>query len=124
MYPKMKETERAILVTAMFNAGIIPIEETPHDMTRVLSQLPIEDARKLKRKFRKVWRKLAKAEQLKQNQGKSKKVQIGSQYGKNKLNPSRRERLERKRLVQAHFYNDVVKPALAQASKTTLGTEG
>lgn len=47
--------------------GIVPIgmdiggAPVEHDINRVLTQLPREEARKLKRKFRKVWRGLVKA---------------------------------------------------------------
>lgn len=55
-----------ILLTAMahqeaYDVGIVPLDTRfLHDMSRSLSQLSPEESRKLRRKFRKLWRKLAK----------------------------------------------------------------
>jgi len=56
----LKEVERALVHSVMFSAGILPMEKTTLDMRRALQQLPPEEARALKRKFRKLWRKAAK----------------------------------------------------------------
>lgn len=40
--------------------GVAPIERHYHDMDRVLKDLPPEEQRAMKRKFRKLWRQAAK----------------------------------------------------------------
>ncbi len=122
----LKETERAVLMTVMFQAGILPLEDAQHDQRRVLEQMDPAEARKLKRKFRKVWRKLAKQEGIKSA---SKTVAAATdlktrqnsymerQYGKGKNNPSRHERQQRKKLVQEHFYGELVRPILDRFEK-------
>lgn len=42
---------------AFYNAGIAPIKHFRHDASRDLSTLSPDEARKLKRKFRKLWRR-------------------------------------------------------------------
>lgn len=53
----LNEAERLLLHEVMFEMGIIPMETPSMDVSRVLKQLPEAEARKLKRKFRKLWRK-------------------------------------------------------------------
>lgn len=107
---KMKDHERAVLMATMFEAGIIPLEqgETSFDMKRVLAQLPPEEAHKLKRKFRKVWRKLAQAGSAKSLD----KSRTKHTYGVGHPNPSRDARRNRKDLVFKHFLVDVVTPLI------------
>jgi hypothetical protein len=107
----MKDHERAVLMTTMFDAGVVPLTqaETGFDMKRILAQLPHEEAHKLKRKFRKLWRKLAKSETKLGDSNKMKRL-----YGAGEVNPSRNARKNRKQLVLRHFINDVVKPMIKQ----------
>lgn len=103
----VKEHERAVLMAAMFEAGLLPIEagEAGLDMRRVLAQLPPEEAHKMKRKFRKVWRKLA--EKAVPDKRRQKFV-----YGSGEKQPSRNARRNRKELVHAHFIKTVVNPVI------------
>jgi len=58
----MSDIKRFLVHNAMFEAGIVPIdiETISYDIGRALKDLSPEDARKYKRKFRKLWRKIAK----------------------------------------------------------------
>ena len=50
-----------ILKTVAFHTlGIVPIEDTHHDVNKFLASLPAAEARKMRRKFRKLWRRAAR----------------------------------------------------------------
>ena len=106
---QMKEHERAVLMAAMFESGLLPIEagEAGLDMRRVLAQLPPEEAHKMKRKFRKVWRKLAAKAAPDERRMKF-------HYGAGEKQPSRNARRNRKELVHSHFLKNVVAPIIAK----------
>jgi hypothetical protein len=61
------QTQKLKMNIMYHDMGIVPIgaeiggAKLEHDMNRVLAQLPRDEARKLKRKFRKVWRGIVKA---------------------------------------------------------------
>lgn len=54
----LNDVQRALLHELMFREGIIPMETHAMDVSRVLAQLSPDEARKAKRKFRKLVRKL------------------------------------------------------------------
>ena len=53
----LRDVDRTFIQTVMFQCGILPMEKTDLDMRRALAQMTPEDARIVKRKFRKLWRK-------------------------------------------------------------------
>lgn len=109
----LKDHERAVLSAVMFDDGIVPIDNPTHDIGRALTSLPKDDARTMKRKFRKKWRKLAKAEAHKVN-AKKPEIWLNNRFGAGKSNPSRQDRAARKQIVQKHFYENLVRPILDQ----------
>jgi hypothetical protein len=110
---KLKDHERAVLSAIMFDNGMVPINNPTDDIGRALSSLPKDDARAMKRKFRKQWRKLARHEARRLNVKKP-EVLLANRFGMSKSNPSRQDRLARKQLVQQHFYEKLVRPILDQ----------
>lgn len=56
----LSEIARVATHTVMFKEGIVPMEDPRMDVRRALKDLPPEEARKMKRKFRKLWRSLEK----------------------------------------------------------------
>lgn len=110
---KLKDHERAVLSAVMFDEGMVPIDNPTHDIGRALATLPNDDARTMKRKFRKAWRKLAKAEARQMN-AKKPEIWMGNRFGAGKTNPSRQDRAARKQIVQHHFYEKLVRPILDQ----------
>ena len=84
------------------NAGIVPFgqwgeEGAPyHDFTRILAAMDPEEARKHRRKFRKAWRRIAKAKESSRNIWVRKEVNA---MGLHKTNPTRREKNTRKYVV-------------------------
>lgn len=73
----------------MLEAGVVPLtlQNLNHDVNKALAELPPDEARKMRRKFRKLWRKLTSVRfNLTDSNGQKKK-------------PDRRELLRRKQLV-------------------------
>lgn len=98
----------------MFEAGILPMEKTTLDMRRALQQLSPEEARVLKRKFRKAWRKAMRKEV---GNPTGKRAEAKAQAAKTRLGvgkhvPSRAERNARKQLVFDQFWEEIIGPLI------------
>ena len=96
--------ELSLLQDAMFQMGIVPIEDPSMDFRKYLSQLPPDEATKLKRKFRKLWRKLARK--------KSQTSWVQNWYGAPGKNPNRLERYHRKYDIFVDVMSTIVRPAV------------
>jgi hypothetical protein len=59
MIARLNQLEKILMQNLYITAGLAPCTEVFQDMTRVLSTLTADEQRKAKRKFRKIWRKLA-----------------------------------------------------------------
>jgi hypothetical protein len=80
-----------ILQNAAFHEmGIAPLDMIIYDYSRVLSELPPDEARKMKRKFRKLWRKAAK------KPGKGIAKTYTEQLGLGSKEPTRKQKRMRK----------------------------
>ena len=53
------EIDKMLASIAFHNMGIVPLVDLSHDVKKSLETLPPDEARKMKRKFRKQWRKQA-----------------------------------------------------------------
>jgi len=113
----LREVDRALIQTVMFQMGILPMESTELDMRRVLMQFDPEEARKFRRKFRKIWRQMMKNSlcaggqpmtKSQQNQEESLKRRLGV----GKQVPSRTERNARKKLVFDLLWREANEPVL------------
>lgn len=110
----LREVDRAFIHSIMFELGIIPIEKATLDFQRALKQLSPEEARQLKRKFRKLWRKAMKKEV---GNPKGKRAEVKEQaakqrYGVGKPVPSRAERNARKQLVFDQVWKEIIAPLI------------
>jgi hypothetical protein len=116
----LRDVDRALIQAVMFELGILPMESTHLDMRRALQQLPPEEARTLKRKFRKVWRKTMKnVVNLDVNKKPTTRSadavkRVKQTLGVGKHVPSRHERQARKQLVFDALWTDVIAPRIAQ----------
>lgn len=92
--------------TAYHNLGIVPISSVDlrHDFNRYLSSLPPEEARRMKRKFRKLWRAAAKNPSKFISERHILKMGLGS------VEPTREEKLARKAEVSRRVMVDRVLP--------------
>lgn len=104
----LNDLERLLLQLAMFNAGIVPIENVEHDMRRALQQLAPDEAKRLKRKFRKMWRRAACRSDNGASDAMKRKLGIG------KKTPTREERNQRKKLVFDELRRSFVAPAIEE----------
>lgn len=57
----MQILDKILLQNAMFNEGIVPFDTSRTNVNTALQSVTPDEARKMKRKFRKMWRKLARA---------------------------------------------------------------
>lgn len=73
---------------AYTEAGVVPVNVFTHDFNRTLSTLPPDEARRLKRKFRKLWRTEAKREK-----------HAGRRCGLGAPEPTKHQKKERKLYV-------------------------
>jgi len=99
-----------ILLTALahqeaYDAGIVPPDKDfSHDMNNILSQLTPEESRRVRRKFRKLWRKLARynpiltADELIRSSDTSRRTGLGIKE------PTRWHRAARKAVVHWELY--------------------
>lgn len=108
----MKPADRALIYAVMLEHGIVPIEDPTFDMRRALATLPPEEARAIKRRFRKMWRKLAKQD---------KKAAASAGLGKDA--PSRLDRTTRKRLVLEQLWANKITPMLDRFENPTNPAE-
>ena len=115
----LREVDKAFINTVMFRMGIIPMERTELDMRLALQQLPPDEARRFRRKFRKVWRKAMNATiandgspQTKAQASEEKRLK--RRLGVGKTVPSRAERNARKKLVYDLLWKEVIEPMLRQ----------
>lgn len=105
--PNLTDAARAFIHSAGFAEGIVPMEDTRMDVRRALECLPADESRKMKRKFRKLWRK--QAERLKANPRES----LSNLMTPNQA-PSRLQKQARKDAVWTTIQKARVEPMLEQ----------
>ena len=93
---------------ACIELGIVPLNHNIHDgIKQRLDAMPPDEARKMKRKFRKLWRKIAKKQCL------SESVGLG------KPDASSGQRRFRKSLVRGEIERNFVRPTLERLKGNT-----
>lgn len=100
----MNQLDAMKLIIKCFNAGVVPMGvDVPgvagihFDMNRVLAGLDPREARKMKRKFRKLWRGIVRKGLARGGGG---GMYLGARTGWGSEHPTRYNRQERKRIVQ------------------------
>jgi len=95
---------------AFHNLGIAPIDVSisRYDFNKLLESLPPEESRKMKRKFRKLWRKYSKELPRRYQE------QMGLSHGA----PTRSQKNLRKSEVLRRVNLDVVRPAVNKLTST------
>lgn len=107
---RKNDITKFIEMNAYLNEGIVPLDELHKDVNRLLADVPTEEAHRMKRKFRKLWRKLAK-EMAKKNQERAKSI-----YGLGQQDQTRRQRTARKSSVSSSIMFSKVLPQLKKLS--------
>ena len=103
---------KLLLTTAAHDLGIVPLDDVRDDVNRTLSTMPLDEARAMRRKFRKLWRKFCR------NSDKALSVEYCDQMEMGSPKPSRRARTTRKREVKRRILVDVVAPLMKAASSS------
>jgi hypothetical protein len=100
----MNDVLRSIMRFHVFTElGVAPIDSVPYDMNRILASLPPDEARKLRRRFRKLWRAAAKAKASSSARPEREKRVLG--LGAEK--PSKSQKANRKALLLGRVFRDV-----------------
>jgi hypothetical protein len=97
--------KKFFMTTVAFQKGIVPIESPLHDVNRALATLSPEEARTAKRKFRKLWRKLAAGVK---KAGKNPR-QVDNRFGFKTQAPSKSQKTNRKTLVALHISREAAR---------------
>lgn len=92
------------LETVSHQLGIVPIKKIYFDYNRILADLPPEEARAAKRKFRKMWRKFAADEKRAGQKYLKASLGIGAE------SPTRTQKNARKTIVLGKLLEKVVVP--------------
>lgn len=92
---------QALIAQEAYDAGIAPytFDKLSHDMNRLLSDLPPEEARKLRRKFRKMWRNLVRKNIRANSNDLIRNSTIAHRMGLGTSKPQTQNALSRKSLV-------------------------
>jgi len=108
----IKYMERGIIPIGWSCNGVNP----SHDFNRILADLPPALAREMKRKFRKEWKKIVKAS-LRHGGKKGRRLYSDTTPYERGADPTRRQRLARKGIVQAAITRELFKE---EGRSTTL----
>lgn len=119
----LRPVDKAFIHSIMFEMGVLPIEDPTLDMRVPLRQMTPEEARVIKRKFRKLWRKCMKQEigSPKGKTAEARALAAQRKLGVGKHVPSRAERLERKRLVFKRVWDECIVPMLTRFENPERG---
>lgn len=107
---------RFFIHQVMFEAGIAPFESSLTDMNRVLRDVDPLEARKLKRKFRKLWRNCMRKEKL-TNPSETRAKAVDRRYGVGSTAPEKRQLYHRKCSVFFRFHVDTIDPLCALVAR-------
>jgi hypothetical protein len=94
------------LETVSHQLGIVPIKKIHFDYNRILAELPPEEARAAKRKFRKMWRKFV----AEMNPKRSGQKYLKASLGIGAESPTRTQKNARKTIVLGKLLEKVVVP--------------
>ena len=115
----LRDVEKTLIQAVHLQVGILPMEKTELDMRRALQQMPPDDARKAKRRFRKLWRRamqdvlVAGGAPMTKSQSNAEDA-TKRRLGVGKQVPSRAERNARKQLVFNQLWATVIEPLVKQ----------
>lgn len=89
-------------MTAMFDVGIVPLVHADLDVNKLMADFPPDEQRKMKRKFRKLWRQVYKNE-LRKKAGEQQffKETLDQSWGVGSSQPSIYASRKRKRRVKS-----------------------
>ncbi|HAN16498.1 MAG TPA: hypothetical protein DCP73_13255 [Chloroflexi bacterium] len=107
----MGETDKLLMTTMWLSLGVAPLDTVHFDINKMLAGLPPDEARKMRRKFRKLWRKYTKRK-MSEAKGVSHKQTAVREVGLGEQSPTRAQRNHRKRAVYWGLRKDVLEPLI------------
>lgn len=122
----MNEVNKLLMSTMWLTLGIAPLEKTQLDVNRMLASLPPEEARVMRRKFRKLWRRYAKLDMKTAKRAVQRNAVINSMglkvdhpdFGSVPQVPTRRQKLNRKRRVANGLQREILNGSTGILSAT------
>jgi hypothetical protein len=92
---------QALISQEAYDAGIAPysFDKLNQDMNRLLADLPPEEARKMRRRFRKLWRNLARKNLLPNSNDLIRSSATANRVGLGKSKPEKQDAVSRKSWV-------------------------
>lgn len=114
-----RPTDDIVITSVFLQEGIVPLTAERRDINRALAGISPDDQRKMKRRFRKLWRKAARAE-LNNAHSEAAKKSIINRYGMRSGSPNRSEKNNRKDLVRRVMQDEKVRPILKAIENATL----
>jgi len=109
----MTMLEKTLMQAEMFKLGIIPLDGTSCDINMIMKSYPIDEQRKMKRKFRKIWRKFVK--QLRAKETSKKLIYHCNRPGEV---PSKAMKVQRKELIFKTVYFNKVVPIIVTVNES------
>lgn len=112
----MNDVNKLLMSTMWLTLGIAPLENVRLDVNKMLSSLSHEEARIMRRKFRKLWRRYAKLD-IKAAKRTAEKSSIVNYMGLKAdqhaiglapQSPTRKQKLNRKRRVAAGLESEIL----------------
>lgn len=96
----------ALVAQEAYDAGIAPcsFDKLGLDMNRLLADLPSEESRKLKRRFRKMWRNLVRKNLRPSSSDLIRSSVAAHRTGLGKIKPNRQDATARKNLVISELH--------------------
>lgn len=104
------------MLNAAHELGIVPLETLYHDVNKALAALPPEDAKKMKRKFRKLWRKIARQKLAQSPSYVRRSIGLGNKE------PDKKHKKNRKHEVKTFIYKEAVKPIAERSNMIEVQT--
>lgn len=93
----MNELQDAVTFLTYHQLGIVPLSYDEKDINRILSSLPPDEAKKMRRKFRKLWRKASKIKPPSNSKlGRLYAVRYKEQMGYGEAEPTKKQKRNRK----------------------------
>ncbi len=110
-----KPAEKLVITSVFLHEGIVPIEgeHVSVDMNRALKGIDPDEARKMRRKFRKLWRKAVRAGSP--SPARLQQLSATTGYG-SKSAPGKQEKRARKQLVYKTVFNEKIKPLFKEVN--------
>lgn len=95
----MNDLRSAVETLIYHQLGIVPLSYDERDINRILSNFPADESRRMKRKFRKLWRKESNCIPSHTKSGRQFAARYKTQMGYGEITPTKAHKRHRKLVV-------------------------